>query len=62
MATKTITVEGIGPLHFGSREDYNDFLSSEGVKCLMENDVRQGYDALVQNSTYTLGPPIRQVS
>lgn len=42
-------------MELGSREDYNDFLASEGVKCLMKNGLRQGYDRLVDDGTYTLG-------
>jgi len=57
--TMRIIVEGIG-LDLGSREDLNDFLKSEGIKCLLQNGIRQGYDRLVDGGTYTLGPPIQQ--
>lgn len=67
MVTIRITVEDVGDLELASREDYEEFLKSEGVKCVLRNGTRVGYDVLVrdfetrkQGGTYTLGPPIQQ--
>lgn len=57
-----ITVEGVGDVDISNREDYNDFLNSEGVKCVKVDGVRKSYGNLVNGGTYTLGPPIQQVS
>ena len=60
MASITITIEGLGALNLSSREDYQDFLKSEGIKCVMLHGVRQSYGSLVDGGTYKLGPPIQQ--
>ena len=57
----TINVESVGAVDISDREDYLELLKTEGVKGLMKDGVRESYNCLVHNGTYTLGPPIDQL-
>lgn len=55
-----IDVEQIGVVEISNREDYHDFLNSEGVKCLLADGVRKNFGNLVDGGTYALGPRSHQ--
>ena len=64
MATKKKITVGGGGYKLSSDTEYKMCLSILGVRSLRDSDGDEvvGFDSLEHDGTYTLGPPIRQVS
>ena len=62
MATKKKITVGDSGYKLGSDTDYKIFLSMFGVRSLRDSDRDEivGFDALDDDGTYTLGPPVLQ--
>lgn len=62
MAPIRITVEGVGGVKLSTEKEFDKWLKSEGVKCLLDddNDKIIGFESLVDGGRYTLGPQQKQ--
>lgn len=62
MATKRITVNGVGGIKLSNDAEFNKWLGMQSVACLLDDDGDQvlGFQSLVTGGTYTLGPPVKK--
>ena len=62
MATKRITVNGVGGIKLSNDAEFDKWLGMQSVACLLDNDGDQvlGFQSLVTGGTYTLGPPVNK--
>ena len=62
MATKRITVNGVGGIKLSNDAEFDKWLGMQSVACLLDNDGDQilGFQSLVTGGTYTLGPPVKK--